>query len=152
MSLNELYQEVVIDHNHSPRNFGRLEEPDRTVEGDNPLCGDRLRLYLKIVDGRVQDVAFDGNGCAISIASASMMTEAAKGKTLQEAETLFEHFHRMVTGNGTEEDEHHVGKLATLAGVREYPSRVKCATLGWHMLHSALADDGGATVSTENEE
>ena len=146
----DLYQEVIIDHNRHPRNFGKLHDADRIAEGYNPLCGDRLNLYVKLDDGHIADLHFDGSGCAISVASASLMTDALKGKTLAEAGRMFNNFHHLVT------DEHlpepgqvkQLGKLAALLGVREYPVRVKCATLCWHTLHSAL-EGSSAPVSTE---
>jgi nitrogen fixation NifU-like protein len=147
--LRDLYQEVILDHNKRPRNFGRLATANRTASGYNPLCGDRLELALEVRDGVVVGVAFEGSGCAISTASASMMTEAVKGKTVAEAEATFERFHHLLTdGAGSGEG---LGKLAVFSGVREYPVRVKCATLAWHTLHSALAEPG-ATVSTEEED
>ena len=147
--LKDLYQEVIVDHNRSPRNFGKLDNADRVLEGFNPLCGDRLKLYLNMEDGRIADIRFDGSGCAISVASASLMTEALKGKTVGEAEAIFKEFRELVTGDGTNVDYDKLGKLAAIAGVREYPTRVKCATLCWHTLHSALTDDDKKTVSTE---
>ena len=149
LDLKDLYQEVIIDHNRSPRNFGKIENADKTLEGFNPLCGDHLRLYLNMEDGRITDIRFDGSGCAISVASASLMTEAMKDKTVSEAEAIFENFHELVTGDENKVDYDKLGKLAAIAGVREYPTRVKCATLCWHTLHSALSDDGETTVSTE---
>ena len=146
--LKDLYQEVIVDHNKSPRNFGKLEHADRTLEGFNPLCGDKLTLYLKMNGNRIDDIRFDGAGCAISVASASLMTEAMKGKTKDEAETIFNDFHHLVTESTGEVDFDKLGKLAALAGVRDYPSRVKCATLCWHTLHSAL-EGSDAPVSTE---
>ena len=146
-ALSQLYQDVVIDHNRNPRNFGRMQEPDRTAEGYNPLCGDQLILYLRFnPEGYVSEVMFDGSGCAISVASASLMTEYVKGKSITEVEQLFKCFHGMVT-NAVDEPPATVGKLAVLAGVREFPSRVKCATLGWHTLRAALHNAG--QVSTE---
>lgn len=139
--LKDLYQEIIVDHNRSPRNFGKLEDADRTLEGFNPLCGDRLTLYLKLDDNRIEEVSFDGSGCAISVASASLMTEAMKGKTIAEAEAIFNDFHQLVTGENDDIDTEKLGKLAALAGVRDYPTRVKCATLCWHTLHSALQGD-----------
>ena len=148
--LRHLYQEVILDHSKAPRNFHALAG-NRQAEGYNPLCGDRLTLYLQVDGDRVQDVAFQGSGCAISTASASMMTEALKGKSLQEAETLFEKFHEMVTTCPmTEPDTEGLGKLAVFAGVREFPTRVKCATLAWHTLHSAC-ENRDEVVSTEKE-
>ncbi len=146
--LRDLYQEVVFDHNRNPRNFRKMEDADRTVEGHNPLCGDRITLYLKFDDGRIADVSFQGQGCAISTASASLMTEIVKGKTLEEAESLFEAFHKIVTGQDDDLKLEELGKLAVLAGVRQYPSRIKCATLPWHSLEAALKGEE-QPVSTE---
>lgn len=151
LDMRELYQEVIVDHNRSPHNFGKLEHPDRIAEGFNPLCGDRLNLYLKIdSDRRITDLKFDGSGCAISVASASLMTDALKGKTIDEANLLFNRFHSLVTQNGpvTEEETTQLGKLSALLGVRDYPTRVKCATLCWHTLKSALNGESNP-VSTE---
>ena len=145
--LQDLYQEIIVDHNKSPRNFGKLEDADTTIEGFNPLCGDRLTLYLKTSNGVIDDIRFDGSGCAISVASASLMTEAMKGKTVAEAEKIFEQFHDLITGD-EEVDLESLGKLAALAGVKEYPSRIKCATLCWHTLNSALKGNH-QPVSTE---
>ncbi len=145
--LRDLYQEVIFDHNRNPRNFRVMENPDREVEGFNPLCGDRLTLFLKIKDGIIEDASFQGSGCAISTASVSLMTEIIKGKTVEEAEQLFEMFHNMTTEDG-EVDLDAIGKLAVLAGVREYPARVKCATLAWHTLDAALKNKG-KSISTE---
>ena len=145
--LNDLYQEVILDHNRRPRNFHALTDASHSAEGYNPLCGDRLTLYLKLVDGRIEDVSFQGAGCAISKASASMMTDALKGRTIAEANALFERFHRMVT-TPPEQGVEDLGKLSALAGVREFPVRVKCASLAWHSLRAALQDIP-ATVSTE---
>ena len=138
--LQDLYQEVIIDHNRSPRNFGKLDDATQVAEGYNPLCGDKLTLYLKTEDDVIADVSFNGSGCAISVASASLMTDSLKGKTIKEAEQLFENFHdlTMQEENPGEEQMQSLGKLAALAGVKEYPARVKCATLCWHTLHSAL--------------
>ena len=150
LDMKDLYQEVIIDHNRNPRNFGKLDDADRVGEGYNPLCGDRLNLYVKLDDGRISDLHFDGSGCAISVASASLMTDALKGKTLTEAEHLFTYFHHMVTDKHMPEPGQvtQLGKLAALLGVREYPARVKCATLCWHTLHSAL-EESKTPVSTE---
>ncbi|TDJ32775.1 MAG: SUF system NifU family Fe-S cluster assembly protein [Gammaproteobacteria bacterium] len=138
MDLYDLYQEVIVDHNRSPRNFGKPEGYNRIAEGFNPLCGDRLTLYLRVDDtGTIEDIAFEGEGCAISVASASLMTECLKGQPVSKAEALFGSFHKLVTG-GESEPGVDLGKLAALAGVREFPSRVKCATLCWHALKSAL--------------
>lgn len=146
--LNDLYQEVILDHNKNPRNFREIENADKTADGNNPLCGDALRVYVAMEDDRVKDVAFKGSGCAISKASASMMTQAVKGKTREEAEVLFDEFHRMVTGEiDAEAEETHLGKLKIFAGVLEFPARVKCASLSWHTLHAAL--QGEEEVSTE---
>ncbi|HJP91816.1 MAG TPA: SUF system NifU family Fe-S cluster assembly protein [Pyrinomonadaceae bacterium] len=137
--LSELYQQVILDHNKKPRNFHKLEAPSHTAEGYNPLCGDHLTIYLNIADDLVKDVGFEGSGCAISKASASMMTQAVKGKSKKEAENLFQEFHSMVTGELNEEiEENSLGNLKIFAGVREFPVRVKCATLPWHTLHAAL--------------
>ena len=146
--LKDLYQEVIVDHNRSPRNFGKLEDADRTLEGYNPLCGDRLKLYLKLDGDRITDISFDGSGCAISVASASLMTEVMKGKSLAEAEQIFNKFHDLITADVAPTDLEQFGKLAALAGVRDYPTRVKCATLCWHTLHSAITGDE-TTVTTE---
>jgi nitrogen fixation NifU-like protein len=146
--LRDLYQEVIFDHNRQPRNFRKLPSANRTAEGFNPLCGDQLTVYLKVNDaGSIEDVSFEGRGCAISTASASIMTEALKGKTEQEAQSLFEGFHRLVMGEAGV-DGAGLGKLAVLGGVRDYPSRVKCATLAWHTVQAALKNTG-APVSTE---
>ena len=147
--LTELYKEVILDHNRQPRNFGELEDADRVIEGVNPLCGDHMTLYVKLGDGRVEDVSFKGTGCAISVASSSLMTERVKGMTVDESLALFDRVHRMLTEESTDEAElTELGKLAALSGVREYPSRVKCASLGWHALKTALAGNNDA-VSTE---
>lgn len=147
--LADLYQEVIIDHSRRPRNFGGLEDATGTAEGVNPLCGDQLTLYVKVVDGRIADIAFQGVGCAISVASASLMTTALKGKSQDEAFALFGRVHAMLTeGPNGEAAPGELGKLAVLSGVWEFPSRVKCATLVWHALRSALEADG-ARVSTE---
>ena len=146
--LKDLYQEVIVDHNRSPRNFGKLDKPNRTLEGFNPLCGDRLTLYLNIADDKIDDISFDGSGCAISVASASLMTEAMKGKSTSEAEEIFNNFHVLVTSDGEDADLDKLGKLAALAGVRDYPTRVKCATLCWHTLHSVL-EGNEEVISTE---
>lgn len=139
--IKDLYQEVIVDHNRRPRNFGKLENPEKTLEGFNPLCGDRLTLYLNTADGRIADIKFDGAGCAISVASASLMTEAVKDKPVPEAAAAFDDFHKLLTNAGAPDDLDKFGKLAALAGVRDYPSRVKCATLCWHTLRAALAGD-----------
>jgi nitrogen fixation NifU-like protein len=136
--LSDLYQEVILDHNRRPRNFHALADASHSAEGYNPLCGDRLTLYLKVDDGIVTDVSFEGAGCAISKASASMMTDAVKGRTLAEVEALFTRFHRMVT-TPPEQAVEDMGKLSSLAGVRVFPVRVKCASLAWHTLKAAMA-------------
>jgi len=149
--LRDLYQEVILDHNKHPRNFGTLGDATRTAEGYNPLCGDRLTLYLKLDGDRITDVRFSGQGCAISKASASLMTDSLKGRTLAEAEQLFQRFHDMVTaGPGGHADVETLGKLAVFAGVAEFPARVKCASLAWHTLHAAMHDPS-SVASTENE-
>jgi len=145
--LRELYQQVILDHNRKPRNFRTLPTANRTAEGFNPLCGDEIRLYLMIEDGVIVDAAFQGSGCAISKASASLMTSGVVGKTAAEAEGLFHRFHAMLTGEGNGHGGD-LGKLAVFAGVREFPSRVKCATLAWHTLQAALTG-AAAPVSTE---
>lgn len=134
---NELYQLVILDHNRAPRNFHTMEGADREAEGYNPMCGDQLKVWLKLEGDRIADVSFQGSGCAISKASASLMTTAVKGKTREEARKVFESFHRMMTGSGGPADDL-PAKLAVFAGVREFPMRVKCATLGWHALKTAL--------------
>jgi nitrogen fixation NifU-like protein len=138
--LRELYQEVIFDHNRSPRNFHKMDDADRVAEGHNPLCGDQLTLYVRLEDRVIADASFVGHGCAISTASASLMTEAVKGKTVEEVESLFRDFHALLTGVPPEGRD--FGKLEVLAGVREFPVRVKCATLAWHTLHNALTGDG----------
>ena len=143
--LNDLYQETILDHSKRPRNKGVLPEPTHTAEGYNPLCGDRLTLQLKVEDGRVAAVAFQGMGCAISTASASLMTDAIKGKTTAEAESTFKKFHDLLTLEHPSTSD--LGKLAVFSGVREYPMRVKCATLAWHTLRAAL--HGQQKASTE---
>ncbi len=146
--INELYQEVILDHNKNPRNFREIAAANRKADGNNPLCGDELKVFLELEDEKVKDVSFVGSGCAISKASASMMTQMVKGKTLTEAETLFDEFHRMVLGELDEEAEKNsLGKLKIFAGVREFPARVKCASLSWHTMHAAL--HGEEEVSTE---
>ena len=146
--LSELYQETILEHNKNPRNFREIEGADRTADGNNPLCGDALRVYVKLEGDAVGDVAFKGSGCAISKASASMMTQVVKGKSKEEVESIFNEFHRMVTGDlDIETEENHLGKLKIFAGVLEFPARVKCASLSWHTLHAALQGEG--EVSTE---
>lgn len=156
--LSDLYQEVILDHNKRPRNFRAIDRPSHTAEGYNPLCGDRLHLFVRVEDDMIADVGFQGSGCAISKASASLMTDAVKGRTVAEARALFDRFHRMVTTppDAAVED---MGKLSVLSGVREFPVRVKCASLAWHTLKAALDRDAvagddarEATVSTEDHE
>jgi nitrogen fixation NifU-like protein len=145
--LRELYQQVILDHNRKPRNFRRLEGANRTAEGFNPLCGDRITLALSVEAGVVKEAAFQGSGCAISRASASMLTGSVIGRREEEAEALFRRVHAMLTG-GADGDPGDLGKLAVFAGVREFPSRVKCVTLAWHTLHAALTETA-EPVSTE---
>lgn len=148
--LEDLYQEVILDHNRRPRNFREIPPPAHRAEGFNPLCGDRLTLYLDVDGDRIRDVSFQGSGCAISKASASLMTEALKGKTLAEAGQLFDRFHEMVT-SPTETVPADLGKLSVLSGVREFPTRVKCASLAWHTLKAAMnASEAEEPVSTED--
>ena len=135
--LGELYQEIILDHNKKPRNFHELPDANRTAEGFNPLCGDQIQLYVKLEDGVIRDIAFQGAGCAISKASASLMTSALKGKSPEEADALFQRFHRLVTTDEAADVEA-LGKLAVFSGVREFPARVKCASLAWHTLRAAL--------------
>ena len=147
--VGQLYQEVILDHCKKPRNFHKLDGANRNAEGYNPLCGDKVTIYVKLEDGLVRDIGFQGSGCAISTASASMMTTSLKGKTLAEAEALFQSFHRLVTGQPDRAMDHvELGKLAVFSGISEFPIRVKCATLAWHTLHAAL-EGKGQTVSTE---
>ena len=146
--LSDLYQEVILDHNKNPRNFREIARANFKADGNNPLCGDALRVYVEMEDDLVKDVAFKGSGCAISKASASMMTQVVKGKSKAEAEKMFDEFHRMVLGKLDEErEENSLGKLKIFAGVREFPARVKCASLSWHTLYAAL--HGEEEVSTE---
>jgi nitrogen fixation NifU-like protein len=147
--LRDLYQEVILDHTKRPRNFRKLEKANYKADGYNPLCGDKITVYLKLEDGVFRDISFQGSGCAISTASASMMTESLKGKTKAEAEALFERFHDLVTGKPeTKPDSPELGKLEVFAGVREFPVRVKCASLAWHTMRAAL-DNRQEAVSTE---
>ena len=147
MDLRELYQEIIIDHNRNPRNHHPMDDATTQARGFNPLCGDKLTVYVKVEQDRIKDLSFVGCGCAISQASASLMTDAIQGKTTEEAHELFEHFHAMITND---DDTHlqSLNKLAVLAGVRAYPARVKCATLAWHTLEAALKKET-ALVSTE---
>ena len=146
--LRELYQETILDHGKRPRNFGPMADADRTADGHNPLCGDRITIFVKIDGDRIAGVTFQGNGCAISMASASLMAEALTGRSLADAERLFGEFHDLVAGSGAPAEPVPLGKLHALAGVREFPVRVKCATLAWHTLRSAL-ERGSAPVTTE---
>ncbi|MDF1795772.1 MAG: SUF system NifU family Fe-S cluster assembly protein [Coxiellaceae bacterium] len=145
--LRDLYQQLIIDHGRHPRNKRHMVDADHRQVGNNPLCGDKLVVYVQESNGVITDVSFEGEGCAISVASASLMTEALKGKTLLEARQLFQQFHQMTTAEGLV-DEDEMGKLAVLAGVRDYPMRVKCATLCWHTIDAALHDQADE-VSTE---
>jgi nitrogen fixation NifU-like protein len=148
--LRELYQQIILDHNRSPRNFKRVTGANHTAEGFNPLCGDRIQLYLRLADDVIEDIGFQGSGCAISQASASLMTAAVKGKTMAEAEELFRIFHEMATGSpDSAPDTAVLGKLAALAGVRRFPARVKCAILPWHTLRAALQESAEPVVTTE---
>ena len=149
--LLDLYQEVILDHSRSPRNFGPLEGANRTAEGYNPLCGDKIKVFAQVEEGVIREIGFEGQGCAISQASASMMTERLTGKTLKEAEELFQGFHQLLTGEelpGAESEGPELGKLEVFSGVKEFPIRVKCATLPWHALYAALKEDQ-EPVSTE---
>jgi len=146
--LRSLYQEIILDHNKKPRNFGKLDGATRTLEGYNPLCGDHYTIYLKVENGIIADIAFEGAGCAISKASASVMTTLVKGKTPEEAQELFGAFHRLVTGELKDVSFESLGKLAAFAGVSEFPARVKCASLAWHTMKNALEAKTEA-VSTE---
>lgn len=149
LDVRELYREAILDHNRKPRNFRKLEGANRTVEGYNPLCGDKITVYLRIENDRVSDIGFEGSGCAISIASASMMTESVKGRVLSDVQTLFEKFHTLLTGEiSTGPQPIDLGKLAVFAGVREFPIRVKCATLPWHTLRAAV-ESRPESVTTE---
>ena len=150
--MREIYQEVILDHYRKPRNFASLDAATQEARGHNPLCGDRISVYLAVDDGIVKDVAFQGAGCAISTASASLMTEAVKGKTVGEVRTLFQNFHQMMTGAEDDAKAIDLGKLEAFSGVRQIPIRVKCATLAWHTLKAALEDRGSQranAVSTE---
>jgi len=147
---NDLYQELVLEHKRAPRNFGHLSAPTHQARGTNPSCGDDLSVELAIADGRLADIRFHGQGCAICMASASMMSEAVKGQEIAAAQTLQQHFRAVLTGDEAPEGAP-LGKLISLAGVRQYPSRIKCALLGWHALMHAIADNDGQAVSTEQE-
>ncbi len=145
--LSDLYQQVILEHNKKPRNFKKLETANRVAEGYNPLCGDQLTVYLEVDGDIVKDVSFEGSGCAISKAAASMMTQSVKGKTRAEAEQLFHEFHRMVKGElDAETEDNSLGRLKIFAGVRDYPARVKCASLSWHTMHAALENKESAST------
>lgn len=146
--LRDLYQEVILEHSKQPRNYRELGDANHKAEGYNPLCGDHFTVYLKMDGDKIQDVSFQGSGCAISKASASMMTQSIKGKTMAEAEKIFERFHQLVTGVAESGGGEELGKLAVFSGVSEFPVRVKCATLAWHTLHAALQGEQ-ETISTE---
>jgi len=147
MELKDLYRDVILDHNRRPRNFGRIEPGDSHAEGHNPLCGDRLTVWLRLKDDRIEDIRFEGKGCAISTASASLMTEAVKGKDRAAVQSLYGRIHSLLTQQDAVADAS-LGKLAALSGVREFPARVKCASLCWHTLNAAL-ERSDAAVSTE---
>ncbi len=151
MELNDLYRDVILDHNRQPRNFGDLDPADASVEGFNPLCGDRLTVRLRLNEDKISDIRFEGQGCAISTASASLMTEAVKGKTRVEALALFDRIHELLTDDAAPPADE-LGKLAALSGVRAYPSRVKCASLCWHTLASALRSTDPRTLSAVSTE
>jgi nitrogen fixation protein NifU and related proteins len=148
MDLKELYRDVILDHNRQPRNFGHIDNADGCAEGNNPLCGDQLTLTVRLNGERIEDIRFEGKGCAISTASASLMTEAVKGRDRAAVRELFGKVHALLTRGDTAPDGS-LGKLAALGGVREFPVRVKCASLCWHTLNAALGESGPATVSTE---
>lgn len=148
-NLDALYQEIILEHNRRPKNYGRLEGADREVAGRNPLCGDEMTLWVKLDGDTIADVKFVGQGCAVSKASASLMTAAVKGKTRAEAEALFERVHRMITSGLPEGEREGMGSLAALGGVSKFPIRVKCASLSWHALRQALREDAPAAVTTE---
>lgn len=150
--LQELYREVILDHNRTPRNFGELKDATRVVEGVNPLCGDKMTLYVKLDSGTVEDISFKGTGCAISVASSSLMTERVKGRSVEETLALFDQVHDLLTGHHDHDHVHleNLDKLAALGGVREYPTRVKCASLAWHALKAAIAEhEATPNVTTE---
>ena len=149
-NLEALYQEVILDHNRKPRNFREMENADRRIEGKNPLCGDEITLWVKLDGDKVADISFKGQGCAVSKSSASLMTSTVKGKTVAETRQLFERFHDMITGKLADGEREKMGSLAALGGVSRFPIRVKCASLAWHALRSAL-EGGGDEVSTERE-
>ena len=146
--LSDLYQEILLEHNSKPRNFRKLEEASQTSEGFNPLCGDQITLYLKVVDGVIDDVGFQGTGCAISRASASMMTQSIKGQSVEKAQEIFDAFHHMIIEPGEELDYDTLGDLETLSGINQFPTRIKCAVLAWHTMKAALTGEGNQ-VTTE---
>lgn len=148
-SRTELYQQVILEHNKKPRNFKKLDNPTHTAEGYNPLCGDHLNVYIKVnKDNIIEDISFDGDGCAISKASSSMMTTTLKGMPVKQAQNLFKEFHLLITGKlDPEKNEHHLGKLAIFSGIWHFPARVKCASLAWHTMNGALENE--KTISTE---
>jgi nitrogen fixation NifU-like protein len=148
MDLKDLYRDVIVDHNRHPRNFGKLDPADAHADGHNPLCGDRLTVYVNLDGQRISDAKFEGSGCAISVASASLLTEAVKGKSTEEVKALFDDVHALLTQHDANVDPSKLGKLAALSGVREFPARVKCASLCWHTLNAAL-DRAAEPVSTE---
>jgi nitrogen fixation protein NifU and related proteins len=148
--LREIYQQLILDHNKNPRNFRVIETAQRVADGNNPLCGDRVTLYVYLDGDKIADIAFQGSGCAISKASASLMTDVLKGKTIEEADTLFQDFQNMVTHKDSEPDIQKMGKLAVFSGIRDYPTRVKCATLPWHAAHAALHNHQDP-ITTEGE-
>ncbi len=145
--LRDLYQQVIMDHNKKPRNFRDMPDSNHLAHGNNPLCGDALVVYLKLDGDKIEDVSFQGSGCAISVASASLMTEALKGKTMADAEALYELVHKQMTGEDV--DSAALGKLEVLSGVKEFPARVKCATLSWHTVHAAMESEQDSSVTTE---
>jgi nitrogen fixation protein NifU and related proteins len=148
--MRQLYQEVILDHNRKPRNFGAILDANRHAEGHNPLCGDHIKLSMNVLGDKIDTIAFEGEGCAICKASASMMTGAVKGKSVQDAEVMVEEFRGMATGTlDPDSEDHHLGKLKVFAGVKDLPSRVKCAILPWHTLHAALNSE--TSISTEGE-
>lgn len=148
MDLKDLYRDVIVDHNRQPRNFGKLDPADAHAEGYNPLCGDRLTIYVNLEGERIRDAKFEGSGCAISVASASLLTEAVRGKSKPEVRALFDDIHALLTQQDANVDPASLGKLAALGGVREFPARVKCASLCWHTLNAAL-ERSAEPVSTE---
>jgi nitrogen fixation NifU-like protein len=148
MDLTDLYRDVIVDHNRHPRNFGKLDPADARADGYNPLCGDQLTLYVNLDGDRIRETRFEGSGCAISVASASLLTEAVRGKSRQEVKALFDEVHALLTQHDASVDLPKLGKLAALSGVREFPARVKCASLCWHTLNAALEHEA-APVSTE---